>query len=57
MATLSPEILARFENINRRQLDLETKVTQLKNVITLTAQQELYSDIRDGVKDLEKWIE
>ncbi|CAG8561789.1 35949_t:CDS:2 [Gigaspora margarita] len=57
MATLSPEILARFENINRRQLDLETKVTQLKNVITLTAQQELYSDIRDGVKELEKWIE
>ncbi|KAF0474727.1 Sec20-domain-containing protein [Gigaspora margarita] len=57
MATLSPEILARFESINRRQLDLETKVTQLKNVITLTAQQELYSDIRDGVKELEKWIE
>ncbi|CAG8490044.1 703_t:CDS:2, partial [Dentiscutata erythropus] len=57
MATLSPEILARFENINKRQLELETKVTQLKNVITLTTQQELYTEIRDGVKELEKWIE
>ncbi|CAG8686064.1 9961_t:CDS:2 [Racocetra persica] len=57
MATLSPEILARFENINKRQLELETKVTQLKNVIALTTQQELYTAIRDGVKELEKWIE
>ncbi|CAG8604488.1 6924_t:CDS:2, partial [Racocetra fulgida] len=36
---------------------LETKVTQLKNVIALTTQQELYTEIRDGVKELEKWIE
>ncbi|CAG8531334.1 12885_t:CDS:2 [Cetraspora pellucida] len=57
MATLSPEILARFENINKRQLELETKVTQLKNVIALTTQQELYTEIRDGVRELEKWIE
>ncbi|RGB26689.1 Sec20-domain-containing protein [Rhizophagus diaphanus] len=57
MATISPQILVLFENLNKRQLELENKVTQLKNVIILLTQQELAAEIRNGVKELEKWIE
>lgn len=57
MATISPQVLVLFENLNKRQLELENKVTQLKNVIILSTQQELAAEIRNGVKELEKWIE
>ncbi|CAB4405824.1 unnamed protein product [Rhizophagus irregularis] len=57
MATISPQVLVLFENLNKRQLELENKVTQLKNVIILLTQQELAAEIRNGVKELEKWIE
>jgi len=57
MATISPEVLNLFERLNKRQLELENNVTRLKNVIVLSTQQELATEIRDGVKELGKWIE
>jgi hypothetical protein len=57
MATISHEALNLFENLNKRQLELENNVTRLKNVIVLSTQQELAAEIRDGAKELGKWIE
>ena len=57
MAALSHEVLNLFENLNKRQLELENNVTRLKNVIVLSTQQELAAEIRDGAKELGKWIE
>jgi hypothetical protein len=57
MASISAQVLSLFENLNKRQLELENTVTQLKNVIILSTQQELAAEIRNGVKELEKWIE
>ncbi|CAG8454965.1 3849_t:CDS:2 [Acaulospora colombiana] len=50
-------MIALFENLNKRQLELEAKITQLKNVIIFSAQQELSAEIRDGIKELGKLID
>ncbi|RIA94825.1 Sec20-domain-containing protein [Glomus cerebriforme] len=57
MAKISPEVHILFENLNKRQLELENNVTHLKNVIVLSTQQELAAEIRNGIKELGKWIE
>ncbi|CAG8559613.1 7407_t:CDS:2 [Acaulospora morrowiae] len=50
-------MIALFENLNKRQLELENKITQLKNVIIFSVQQELSAEIRDGIKELGKLID
>ncbi|KAG9289260.1 hypothetical protein G9A89_007505 [Geosiphon pyriformis] len=57
MTTLPTEIHRLFEDLNRRQLELETSVTSLKHVCDLFKQQELAAYIRLGMRELEKQLE
>ncbi|RHZ86669.1 hypothetical protein Glove_48g65 [Diversispora epigaea] len=57
MSTLAPEILSLFENLNKRQLEIEEKITRLKNVLNLITQQELSAEIRGSIKELGKLID
>ncbi|CAH1760754.1 13639_t:CDS:2 [Entrophospora sp. SA101] len=55
--SLSPDLQKLFENINKQQLDLENQITKLNNVVDLLKQQEMILEIKEEVKDLDKWIE
>ncbi|CAG8620659.1 3323_t:CDS:2 [Paraglomus brasilianum] len=57
MTTINTEALRLFESLNRKQYELETKVTALKNITDSATHQEYTADLRNGVKELARKIE
>ena len=57
MTTINTEALRLFESLNRKQYELETKVTALKNITDSAKHQEYTTELRNGVKELAKKIE
>ncbi|CAG8596093.1 748_t:CDS:2 [Paraglomus occultum] len=57
MTTINTEALRLFELLNRKQYELETKVTALKTITDSTRHQEYTTELRNGVKELTRQIE
>jgi hypothetical protein len=57
MTTINLETLRFFESLNRKQYELDTKVTALKDITDSTTYQEYIAEIRNGIKELARKIE